>query len=73
MKYLRKFARSLARLSLYPFKQAAKFASRFDARDMFLFAGLGLVSYGLTLVWLPAAFIVPGLILLYVAVFKADA
>lgn len=47
----------------------ANFAIRlFSARDYMLFAGLGLMAYGLTLVYLPAAYIVPGTILAAVAI-----
>jgi len=38
-------------------------------REILLFAGAGLIGYGLFLVWLPGAFIVPGVLVAYVAVF----
>ncbi|MGV2188771.1 hypothetical protein ACQZ4Q_08145 [Agrobacterium vitis] len=38
-------------------------------RELVLFAGLVLVGYGLSLVFLPAAFIVPGGIMVAVAIF----
>jgi hypothetical protein len=43
--------------------------SAFDKRDALLLAGLALAAYGLALVWLPAAFIAPGIVLAAVAVF----
>jgi hypothetical protein len=43
--------------------------SKIDPRDVFAFAGLGLLAYGLSLVCVPAAFIVPGCVLLYMAIF----
>lgn len=45
-----------------------------DVRDLIGLAGLLLVGIGLALVWLPAALVVPGAILIYVAIFgvKAD-
>lgn len=54
-------------------KHLRNFIAQFDTRDMFLLIGLGLLAYGLTLVWLPGAFIVPGAILLYIALFQAAA
>jgi hypothetical protein len=48
---------------------AAWLAREFDARDLVLAAGLALLSIGLALVWMPAAFIAPGAILTYVAIF----
>ncbi|MBN9135472.1 MAG: hypothetical protein J0I92_05405 [Phyllobacterium sp.] len=44
-------------------------AGLLSARDYLLALGLLLASYGLALVWLPAAFIVPGAVLAAVAVF----
>lgn len=44
-------------------------ADFFDGRDLVLVAGLGLLTYGCFLVYVPAAFIVPGGILTYVAIF----
>lgn len=41
-----------------------------DARDGVLGVGLCLLSFGLYQVWVPAAFIAPGAVLTYVAVFK---
>ncbi|MBB3297887.1 hypothetical protein [Rhizobium sp. BK112] len=47
----------------------ANFAFRlFGARDYMLFAGLGLMAYGLKLVYEPAAYIAPGVVLAAVAV-----
>jgi hypothetical protein len=40
-----------------------------SARDLMLFSGLGLAAYGLSLVYVPAAFILPGAALAAVAVF----
>jgi hypothetical protein len=42
-------------------------------RDLLLLGGSGLVGYGLAPVWLPAAFIVPGAIFVYVAIFNVRA
>lgn len=44
-------------------------AKAIEAREAILIVGLGLVSYGLWQVWMPAAFIVPGTVLLYVSIF----
>lgn len=38
-------------------------------RDLMSLAGLGLVGYGCWLAWPPAGFIVPGLLMLSLAVF----
>lgn len=43
-----------------------------DARDGVLAVGLALLSAGLYQVWVPAAFIAPGAVLTYVAVFSAS-
>lgn len=43
--------------------------SAIDARDVLLWVGLGLVGYGLSLIFWPAAFIVPGVVLVAIAVF----
>ena len=43
--------------------------SAFGLRDMLLFGGLALVGYGLSMVSLPAAFIVPGAVLAGVSIF----
>lgn len=43
--------------------------SELGARELMLFAGLGLLGYGLSLVYWPAAFIAPGAVLAAVAVF----
>lgn len=40
----------------------------FDVRDCLLALGLGLLATGLARVWVPAAFIVPGAVLTYVAI-----
>ncbi len=40
----------------------------FGMQDYMLFVGLGLVSYGLSLVYLPAAYIAPGAVLAAVAI-----
>lgn len=41
-----------------------------DARDVFAFIGGGLVVYGLSLVYVPAAYIVPGLGLIGLALWR---
>jgi hypothetical protein len=43
--------------------------SAFDQADLLMFAGLGLLGYGASLVYWPAGFLVPGAILVAVAVF----
>lgn len=49
--------------------RAAKFAAaNVDARDLVLAVGLGLLAAGLYQVYPPAAFIMPGAVLTYVAV-----
>ena len=50
-------------------KTIAMLASAFTGRELLLVAGLGLLAYGLSLIWVPAAFVVPGGILVAVAVF----
>lgn len=50
-------------------KFGVAFAATFAARDHLLFGGLILMAYGLSLVWMPLAFIVPGAVLVGVAVF----
>lgn len=45
--------------------------SAFDLRDAMLFAGIGLLGYGLYDIYPPAAFIVPGAIFVAVATFGA--
>lgn len=44
-------------------------ASTFDVRDATLIVGLVLISVGLSMLSVPAALIVPGAILAYVAIF----
>ena len=44
-------------------------ASQFDQRDILLYAGLALAAYGLSMISMPAAFIVPGAVLAGVAIF----
>lgn len=43
-------------------------AANVDARDLVMIAGLALLAIGLFQVFVPAAFIVPGAVLTYVAV-----
>lgn len=45
--------------------------SAFDLRDAMLFAGVGLLGYGLNDIYPPAAYIVPGAIFVAVATFGA--
>jgi hypothetical protein len=53
-----------------PIRQlAAVIAQTLDPRDLALTAGLGLMGYGLNQIYPPAAFIVPGAVLTYIAVF----
>lgn len=49
-------------------RAASYAAAQVDARDLVLALGLGLLSAGLYQVFVPAAFIVPGAVLTYVAV-----
>jgi hypothetical protein len=44
-------------------------AGQISFREIALAAGLSLVGYGLSLVYLPAAFVVPGLVLTLTAIF----
>lgn len=47
---------------------AAKLPGIFDMRDVFLAVGLGLSAYGLSMVWFPLAFVMPGTVLTYLAI-----
>lgn len=47
---------------------AAWLAATFDVRDAMLGVGLVLLAFGLAKVWAPAALIVPGAVLTYVAI-----
>ena len=40
-----------------------------DTRDVLGIIGVGLLTYGSSLVWPPAAFLVPGIVLTYIAIF----
>ncbi len=44
------------------------FAAPVTFREVLMFAGSGLLAIGLFYIYVPAAFIVPGLILTYVAI-----
>lgn len=46
-------------------------ARTFDVRDAMLAIGLALLAAGLFLVWVPAALIVPGMIISAVAIFAS--
>lgn len=48
---------------------ASAIANNIGARELTLGVGLGILGYGLSLVNLPAALIIPGAILIYVSVF----
>lgn len=48
---------------------AAAFANVIGAREAILLVGLGLVAYGAGSVYLPAGFFLPGIVILYVAIF----
>ncbi len=41
-------------------------------REVLLFAGAGLIGYGLSLVYPAAGFVAPGIILAYVAIFGVN-
>ncbi|TWD58103.1 hypothetical protein FB480_101858 [Agrobacterium vitis] len=47
----------------------ARCFSAVGMREIVMFSGLALMGYGLSLVYLPAAFIAPGCILVFVAIF----
>jgi hypothetical protein len=49
-------------------RAASYAAAQIDARDLVLVVGLGLLSAGLYQLFVPLAFIVPGTVLTYVAV-----
>lgn len=44
----------------------------FDLRDAALAVGLCLLSAGIAQVWMPGAFIVPGAVITWVAIFGAE-
>lgn len=48
---------------------AGALLSIFGVREVMFLAGAGMVGWGLAMVWLPSAFICPGLMLAYVSVF----
>lgn len=48
-------------------RAAAALADR--ERDLVLLAGLGLAGYGAAQIFLPAGFLLPGAVLVYVAIF----
>ncbi len=50
-------------------KLLAAVAGAIDAREVMLFAGLGLLGYGLWPIYQPLSFIVPGAVLAGVAIF----
>lgn len=50
-------------------KTESKFKSPIDKRDFLMLTGLGLLGFGCYLVYPPAAFISPGLILVGISVF----
>lgn len=49
--------------------ESKKKGATFDWRDFIGLAGLGMLSAGLYMVWMPAALIAPGAVLTYVAIF----
>jgi hypothetical protein len=66
VKFLSRASQAIARLaSLF----GAVLAKNIQFREVMLFAGALLIGIGLGQVWLPAALIVPGAMLAYVAIF----
>lgn len=64
-----RLSRAMARLGS-ALRSAATFAtSTIGGRELLLAAGLALLAYGLSLVYWPAAFLVPGAIVTAVAIF----
>ncbi|MEO3386020.1 hypothetical protein [Mesorhizobium sp. CAU 1741] len=59
----------IGRLRSYLRRAATSVAAAVDARDLVLATGLVLAGYGLFEVYPPAAFIGPGCVLIYVAIF----
>jgi hypothetical protein len=47
---------------------AAAIAGELGAREIALLLGLGLVGYGAGLIYVPAGFVLPGAVLLYVSI-----
>lgn len=47
-----------------------RLAKAFDMRDLFVFGGMGFIAFGLRDVYPPAAFIVPGGILIWLGIRK---
>jgi hypothetical protein len=72
-----RFSRAMAAQVFAAGKSAAKFVllaaiagiEALAFRDVLMFGGVALLGYGLSLVYWPAAFVVPGLILTGVAIF----
>jgi hypothetical protein len=63
------FLTRAARISALALLTVVNFLFRlFGMRDYMLFAGLGLTSYGLLMVYPPAAYIAPGVVLASVAI-----
>lgn len=65
MLFLTRAARMLASALL---TVAIFFFRLFGVRDYMLFAGLGLTSYGLSMIYPPAAYVFPGIVLASVAI-----
>jgi hypothetical protein len=62
MAFMQRLGRTMRRIG-------ASIIGLVDVRDFMLVAGLGLTGYGMSLVSMPAAYIVPGLILTAIAIF----
>ena len=69
MKFLRSIGRPFASLFKAINGAVAVFAAPIGFREILLFGGSALLSAGSWMVYPPAAFIVPGAILVFVAVF----
>jgi len=67
-KHFQRLKAWLAALGRRSAPMAIALAGMLDLRDLFCFGGLGLLAYGLHLVYPPAAYIAPGAILLWMGV-----
>jgi hypothetical protein len=58
---------NLATATFHPIASAV--ATNIGMRELTLYTGLGLTGYGLYQIYPPAAFIIPGAVIVYVAIF----
>jgi hypothetical protein len=61
--------RTIGAAAVLAWRAAGVVAFAFDSRDYLLFVGLALVGFGLSFIYWPAVFLVPGAALAAVAVF----